>query len=195
MKSPFNFLVRLPKAFNDEIKLGEQSLYLDSKWNEFQNRKMEAEVHSVPAKYDTGVKPGDTLYFHHHVVIKGNGLGQVIDGDIYYVNYDPENSRNTQAYAYKCQDTGEIKLLSEWIFLKPEEQEEEEVSDSGIILEIKKPEYNMYGYVLYDSEAVRELGLNVGDKVMIMKNADYEMEIDGQKVYRTHIDHIYATGF
>ena len=62
-------------------------------------------------------------------------------------------------------------------------------------LYIKKPEYNQFGYVLYDSQAVRDLGLKKGDKVMIMKNSDYEMEIDGQKVYRTHIENIYATGF
>jgi len=60
---------------------------------------------------------------------------------------------------------------------------------------MKEPKYNQYGYVLYDSPRVQELGLKKGDKVMIMKNADYEMEIDGQKVYRVHMDHIYATGF
>jgi co-chaperonin GroES (HSP10) len=195
MQSLYDFFVRLPKAFNDELKVGDQSIYLDPKWNEFQNRKMEAEVFSVPAKYDTGVKPGDTLYFHHHVVIAGDGKGQVVDGDIYFVKFDPNNSHSTQAYAYKCQDTGEIHLLSEWIFLKPEEQEDEEVTESGIVLELKKPDYNQFGYVLYDSEAVRDLGLKVGDKVMIMKNADYSMEVDGQTVYRTHINHIYATGF
>ena len=53
----------------------------------------------------------------------------------------------------------------------------------------------MFGYVLYDSPAVQQLGLNKGDKVMIHKNTDYLMEIDGNEVYRTHIDHIYATGF
>jgi len=28
-----------------------------------------------------------------------------------------------------------------------------------------------------------------------MKNADYKMEVEGEEVFRTHIDHIYATGF
>ena len=98
-------------------------------------------------------------------------------------------------YAFKDQDTGRIELLSEWVFLTPEVQSYEQVSDSGIIIDLEKPEYNEYGYVLYDSPAVQQLGLKTGDKVMIMKNADYEMDVDGDKVYRTHIDHIYATGF
>lgn len=195
MRSLYDFFVRLPKAFNDEVKVGDTSIYIDPKWNEFENRKQSAEVVAVPEKYDTPVKVGDTIYFHHHVVISGNGKGQVVDGDVYCVRFDPNNSHGTQAYAYKCQETGKIELLSEWIFLRPEEQDDEEVTEDGIILALEKPEYNQYGYVLYDSPAVQDLGLKAGDKVMIMKNADYKMEIDGQEVYRVHMDHIYATGF
>lgn len=195
MRSLYDFFVKMPKAFNDEVKVGDTSIYIDPKWNEFNNRKQSAEVVAVPEKYDTPVKVGDTIYFHHHVVISNNGNGQRVDGDIYAVRFDPNNGHGTQAYAYKCQETGDIELLSDWVFLIPEEQEAEETTDSGIIVALKEPEYNQYGYVLYDSPAVQQLGLKAGDKVMIMKNADYKMEIDGQEVYRVHIDHIYATGF
>lgn len=194
MKAIYNFFVRLPKAFNDEVKVGDTTLYIDPKWNEFENRKMEAEIVAVPEKYDTGAKVGDTLYFHHHVLIAGNGKRQRVQDDIYYVKYSPDNSNATQAYAYKNKD-GDVQLLSEWIFLIPEDQPDEEVTESGIITELKKPSYNQFGYVLYDSPVVQDLGLKAGDKVMIMKHGDYRMKVDGKEVYRTHIDHIYATGF
>jgi len=194
MKAIYDFFVRLPEAFNNEVKVGDTTLYIDPKWNEFENRKMEAEIVAVPEKYDTGAKVGDTLYFHHHVLIAGNGKRQRVQDDIYYVKYNPNNSNATQAYAYKNKD-GDVQLLSEWIFLIPEDQPDEEVTESGIITEIKKPEFNQFGYVMCDSPVVRDLGLKAGDKVMIMKNADYRMEVDGQEIYRTHIDHIYATGF
>lgn len=194
MKAIYDFFVRLPKAFNDEVEVGDTTIYLDPKWNEFENRKMEAEIIAVPLKYDTGAEVGDTLYFHHHVLIAGNGTRQRVQDDIYYVKYNPDNSQSTQAYAYKNKD-GDVQLLSEWIFLDPEDQPDEEVTESGIITELKKPDFNQFGYVIYDSPAVKELGLNAGDKVMIMKNADYRMKVDGKEVYRTHIDHIYATGF
>lgn len=194
MKAIYNFFVRLPKAFNDEVKVGDTTLYIDPKWNEFENRKMEAEIVAVPEKYDTGAKVGDTLYFHHHVLIAGNGKRQRVQDDIYYVKYSPDNSNATQAYAYKNED-GDVQLLSEWIFLIPEDQPDEEVTESGIITELKKPSYNQFGYVLYDSPVVQDLGLKAGDKVMIMKHGDYRMKVDGKEVYRTHIDHIYATGF
>lgn len=194
MKAIYDFFVRLPKAFNDEVEVGDTTIYLDPKWNEFENRKMEAEIIAVPLKYDTGAEVGDTLYFHHHVLIAGNGTRQRVQDDIYYVKYNPDNSQSTQAYAYKNKN-GDVQLLSEWIFLDPEDQPDEEVTESGIITELKKPDFNQFGYVIYDSPAVKELGLNAGDKVMIMKNADYRMKVDGKEVYRTHIDHIYATGF
>lgn len=194
MKAIYDFFVRLPKAFNDEVEVGDTTIYLDPKWNEFENRKMEAEIVAVPLKYNTGAEVGDTLYFHHHVLIAGNGTRQRVQDDIYYVKYNPDNSQSTQAYAYKNKD-GDVQLLSEWIFLDPEDQPDEEVTESGIITELKKPDFNQFGYVIYDSPAVKELGLNAGDKVMIMKNADYRMKVDGKEVYRTHIDHIYATGF
>ena len=194
MKAIYDFFVRLPKAFNDEVEVGDTTIYLDPKWNEFENRKMEAEIIAVPLKYDTGAEVGDTLYFHHHVLIAGNGTRQRVQDDIYYVKYNPDNSQSTQAYAYKNKN-GDVQLLSEWIFLDPEDLPDEEVTESGIITELKKPDFNQFGYVIYDSPAVKELGLNAGDKVMIMKNADYRMKVDGKEVYRTHIDHIYATGF
>jgi co-chaperonin GroES (HSP10) len=194
MKAIYDFFVRLPKAFNDEVEVGDTTIYIDPKWNEFENRKMEAEIVAVPLKYDTGAEVGDTLYFHHHVLIAGNGKRQRVQDDIYYVKYNPDNSQSTQAYAYKNKD-GDVQLLSEWIFLDPEDQPDEEVTESGIITELKKPDFNQFGYVIYDSPAVKELGLNAGDKVMIMKHADYRMKVDGKEVYRTHIDHIYATGF
>ena len=195
MRSLYDFFVKMPKAFNDEVEVGDTSIYIDPKWNEFENRKQCAEVVAVPEKYSTSVKVGDTIYFHHHVVISNEGRGQRIDDDIYVVRFDPNNSHGTQAYAYKCQETGDIELISDWVFLIPEEQSYEQVTTSGIIIDLEKPKYNQYGYVLYDSPAVQQLGLKAGDKVMIMKNADYKMEVDGQEVYRVHIDHIYATGF
>jgi len=194
MKAIYDFFVRLPKAFNDEVEVGDTTIYIDPNWNEFENRKMEAEIVAVPLKYDTGAEVGDTLYFHHHVLIAGNGTRQRVQDDIYYVKYNPNNSQSTQAYAYKNKD-GDVQLLSEWIFLDPEVQPDEEITESGIITNLKKPEYNQFGYVVYDSPVVRDLGLKAGDKVMIMKHADYRMRVDGKEVYRTHIDHIYATGF
>lgn len=208
MKPLYYFIVHIPKAVNDTLKVGESELYLDSRFNEFQHRAYEGEVVGVPLKYDTGVEIGDTLYFHHHVVLGGNHLvyngqqlnenkerrGQLADGEhsLYYVTYDGGNDPFVcQAYAHKSKETGEVKILGEWIFLTPAEQEAELKSD---VLELVQREktYNQYGYIRYGSKKLEELGLHEGDKVFFMKNADYLMEVDGEKLYRVYLQHIYA---
>ena len=87
MKPLEAFIVTMKKKFNDTITIaGGIELYVDTKYDEFKHRVNEAEVVAVPYKFETGVSPGDTLYFHHHVVINS---GQPLTGeeDSYIVNY------------------------------------------------------------------------------------------------------------
>lgn len=202
------FIVRIPEPVKETIVVNGVEVFLDNRFNEFQHRAFEGEVVGVPEKYPTGVEIGDTLYFHHHVVLGGNHLmykggqiqetgsrrGQWIydDDDLYYVTYDGgDDPWVCQAYAYKSKKTGKVKILGEWIFLTPAEQEAELKSD---ILEIvqKDKDYNQFGYIRYGSKKLEDLGLHEGDKVFFMKNADYIMEVDGEKLYRVYLQHIYA---
>ena len=201
------FIVRIPKAVNDVIKVGGKDLFIDSKFTEFDHRAYQGEVIGIPLLYDTGVEVGDTLYFHHHVVLGGNHFisgdtkleeqdrrGQFIysDSDIYYVNFSYQfDPLWNQAYAYKSKKTGEIKLLGEYIFLKPAEQEDLLTSKLLELLPQEKPP-NQYGYLEFESDKTKELGLKKGDKVFFIKNGDYSMEIDGQKLYRVYLQNIYA---
>jgi len=70
MRSYDSFVVHLPKRVNDTISLSNGlELYVDTRFNEFEYRVNEGEVISVPFKYDTPVQVGDTLYFHHLLVM------------------------------------------------------------------------------------------------------------------------------
>ena len=72
MRSLKKFVVELKKRLNDTMTLDNGvELYVDTKYNEFDHRVTEGPIISVPAKYDSGAQPGDTLYFHHLVVING----------------------------------------------------------------------------------------------------------------------------
>ena len=153
---------------------------------------------------------------HHHVVLGGNHLqmsdkttqleetkkrGQFIDpdDDIYVVYYDGNRDPiSTQAYAFKSKRTGEIRLLSDWIFLVPEDQEQPEEEEFKIgnqiiyLLPKKEEPGEKFGYVKWSSPKLEELGLEPGDKVLIRKNADYEMEVDGERLYRTFLKSIHG---
>ena len=82
-------------------------------FSEFENRVTEGPVVCTPEKFDTGVKVGDTLYFHHLVVLN-EGQGLTGDDDNYVVRYDDVHTINNQAIAYKCKDTGEVRPLAGW---------------------------------------------------------------------------------
>lgn len=172
------FIVRMPKKFKDTIKFGETEIFLDSRFDEFGNRISEAEIVATPIKFPTGAQVGDTLYFHHHIVLDKRAE---IDKELYRVKFDPNGGYGSQAYAYKNAD-GEVKVLPGWVFLIPEEGEEP-TSESGLIISMKK-EVKMEGVVRFDTDELREMGVSAGDRVGFSKESDYTMEVNGEKLWR-----------
>ena len=70
MKTLDLFIVELESQTNDTIKTESGlELYIDTKFNQFEHRVTEGPIVASPGKYDTGAKAGDTLYFHHLVVM------------------------------------------------------------------------------------------------------------------------------
>jgi len=187
MKTFNLFVVELEKTIDDTITTsGGLELYVDNRFNEFENRITEGPVVAVPFKYETGVKPGDTLYFHHLVVINE---GQPLTGDDnhYLVRYDEDHAINNQAIAFKDSDTGDVHPLAGWSLL--EAVEEEEVQESEIIEVIKlDKKLPTRGRVAFSSSGIEEIGLSVGDVVGFKENRDYRITIDGKEYYRTRVE-------
>ena len=190
MKTLDLFVVELEKQINDTIVTdGGLELYVDSKFNEFEHRVTEGPVVAAPMRHDTGVREGDTLYFHHLVVLNE---GQVLTGHDkhYLVRYDPEHTINNQAIAYKCQDTGQIRPLAGWTLLEPiEELEAGEQSDLIEVVKIVESPVRS-ARVPFDCEATDELGIKKGDVVGLKKNRDYEIKNDGKTYFRVRAEDI-----
>lgn len=187
MRPLSNFVVYVPKKVNETKKIGDVEIYIETKFNEFEHRVMEGEVVGIPEKYKTQVAVGDTLYFHHHVVI----TPQVLDekNDLYQVNYSPNGGHATQSYIVKKKDTDEIIALDDWVFLDPIKPEPKLKSD---ILELVsfEEEVNYKGKIMYASDKIKELGLKIGDVVWFTKDSDYEMQIDDKKLWRVLIQNL-----
>lgn len=181
MKSPNAFIIHLDKKWKDEIIVGGQKMFLDSKFDEFGNRFMEAEIVSVPIIGNPGAQVGDILYFHHTVLMTPRFyLG---DGK-YLVPYVAGGGRNNLGHAYKNSEG--IHMIDQWVFLEPMESSQKMTS---LLIEIVQNDVqNDRGRVFANSELLSGLGLNKGDVVYFSKNSDYEMEVDGQKVWRMMID-------
>ena len=187
MKTFNLFVVELKKTVKDTITTsGGLELYIDNKFNEFQNRVTEGPVVAVPFRYNTGVKPGDTLYFHHLVVINE---GQPLTGNDnhYLIKYDEDHAINNQAIAFKDSDTGNIHPLAGWSLLEP--IEEKKVKESEVIEVVKfEKKLPTRGKVAFTSSGIEEIGLKVGDVVGFQKNMDYRIEIEGKEYYRTRTE-------
>mgnify|MGYP006908307979 CR=1 FL=1 len=180
MRPLHHFIVRIPDKFKDEVSFNGGKLKLVSKFNEFEHRYNSAEIIGAPKGFDC---VGDTLYFHHHVVME-----QMYDigDDLYLVNYDPYGGYGNHAIAVQDK-TGNIDMLGDWCFVLPPDEPEEETSDSGIILSIKE-EPKLEGELLSLPRDTEWIGAKSGDVVGYRPNSEYEMELqDGTKVYRMRI--------
>ena len=190
MKTLDLFVVELEKQINDTIVTdGGLELFVDNKFNEFQHRVTEGPVVASPLRHDTGVKEGDTLYFHHLVVMNE---GQVLTGHEkhYLVRYDPVNTVNNQAIAYKCQESGEVQPLAGWTLLEPVgEPEPGEQSDLIEVVKLVDSPVRT-ARVPFDCDATKELGIKKGDVVGLKKNRDYEIKIDGKTYFRVRAEDI-----
>ena len=192
MKTLDIFVVELEKQFNDTIKTDSGlELYIDNRFNEFEHRVTEGPVVCSPLKYNTGVEEGDTLYFHHLVVINE---GQVLTGNDnhYLVRYDPNHTINNQAIAYKSKKTGEVKPLMGWALLEFTEQEELETKSDLIEVVDLSEKLPTKGRIAFDSPWLEELGVKSGDVVGFKQNRDYRIKIDGKEYYRTRAEDLYG---
>ena len=180
------FIVELDKPINDTITTkGGVELFIDTRFEmgEFNNRVTDGPVIATPAKYKTPVKVGDTLYFHHLVVMQG---GQKLTGieNSYFVKFDPEHAVNNQAIAYKNKK-GKITPLDGWSLLLPVEEEQKEAEIEIVSLKEKLP---TKGRVAFDSKHLKAIGVKKGDVVCFKENRDYRIKIDGTEYYRTRVE-------
>ena len=191
MKTLDLFVVELDKQIKDTITTdGGLELYVDSKFNEFKHRVTEGPVVCAPLKHDTGVEPGDTLYFHHLVVLNE---GQVLTGHEkhFLVRYDAEHTINNQAIAYKSAKSGHIYTLGGWALLTPVEEGPDPGEQSDLIEVVKLTESPVRkARIAFDAPWLEELGLSSGDVVGIKKNRDYEITIEEVKYFRVRAEDI-----
>ena len=181
MKTMNLFVVKVDKPINDTMKTdGGLELFVDTRFNEFEHRQVFGEVVSAPLLIKNDVEPGDTLYFHHLVVVEG---GQKIpwEENHYIVKCDKQFTIGNQAFAYKKKGSDEITPLFGWCLL-----EEAEVEKEKTFIEIVNTEEDLplTGIVSFDADCLKELDVKKGDEVGFAKNMDYRVNIDGKEYYR-----------
>lgn len=188
MKTLENFIVHVPKRMNDEMTLKSGlKLFIDTRFNEFEHRINEGTVVATPMRYETGVSVGDTLYFHHLVVINDGQTLETDEKDNYLVKFSPTVATNNQAICYKSCKTGIIHLLNRWSVLAPLVEPTKKASEIIEVVELEERPVTM-GVIAFDSEELKAIGVKKGDVVGFKKNHDYRFKIDGLEYYRIRVE-------
>lgn len=178
MKAPLNrIFVTVDKKFEDEIKLGDLTLYKDTSYAPEWNARCYGMVHSIPnrvdkshfeADFQENVQPGDKLYFNFGILLDDENL-LVEDGKEYWaVDY-------FQAIAV-VRD-GNIIPVGSHILIEPIV---EEVTHSFLIIpELAQKKEENRGKVY----ASNDPSIPVGSIVEYDEIGKFENEIEGKKLY------------
>ena len=163
-----HFIVHVPKKHEDTVKVGDKDIFLDPKFNEFEHRISYGEIVSATNK---SLSIGD----NNHVAM-----------------YDAENGHLSQCIAYRSKKTGELKMLCDWLFVEPVEEEQEDTEHNGIVTELESfKKARDVARVYMPHPELEEQGVRVGDVVGFDKHADYKIKLDnGDIVYRMRVSNI-----
>lgn len=195
-----NFIVKVDSAYIEEYQTkghDGSNLVRSHLFNDADNAEKSGIVISSPTDE---VPVGARLFFHHAIVewraANAGGERYVIDEEkgLYRVPWRPmgfEDPLFNKAYAWE--KDGEIHSINDWIFLE-QEKEEFEKTESGLVL-VKKMEDAIYssgeeapkqGYarVRFLNNHFRGMGLKEDDLVIMKKDAEYPIEINGKIYWR-----------
>tara|TARA_R100000908_G_C3717967_1_gene121916 strand:- start:50 stop:736 length:687 start_codon:yes stop_codon:yes gene_type:complete len=188
---PLNDCVLLQREKNtkDEVEAGDTKLYIDTSWYEYDHVIQHAIVKYVPKRISSYFKtnmellPGDKVYCHHFVADEHNGI-EIHGEKLSKLNY---------GMLYARVRDNKVHMLCDWVLVEIVKDKEEELkSEQGIWLKTHEEKKEQIGRVKYVNSKSIDDGFKPGDTVFFIKDADYEMEVEGQKLYRMRNQDILA---
>ncbi len=173
MRSLYDFIVEpLGEKYNNEIKIGDKSLVINTKiesWT-FVNRL--AKVIEVPLAFKTKIKKGDTIVIHQNVFRtfydmrgKKKKSRSFLNDDLYFCTLD-------QIYLYKNKNTW--KTINNRCFVSPIKNIDSLSADK---------EQNLIGILKYGNSSLEALKINPGDIVGFTPNSEWEFLVDNERLY------------
>jgi co-chaperonin GroES (HSP10) len=161
-------------------------LWLDTEIDRARNARQYGTVKSVPEnlnrfkrfKDEVDIKEGDKIWFHHFVVEESSKI-DLFGENVYMLPYE-------QIFAVERE--GELLPTNDFVFIKPDVKERE----SSILHTSKDGELSKKtGTVVYTCKDGERMGLDKGDRIFF-KSAPYDMDVNGEKLYRLRADNILA---
>lgn len=197
-------IVEVGSVLNDTVEFGSLKLHIDPHYNPTQNARIYGRVVAIPKgscndEYGKGIVPkvevGDIIYFHY---LTTSDETNCIYGNYFKVPY----------YWIFCSvRDGNIIPVGSWTLLEQVIEEadsftEVEVSSqkmqvkmsaSGLITSVSKKKSTKVGVISHMAEPLigdEELGVNIGDKVLLTRNCNFVNEIEGKEYYTVKQENI-----
>ena len=170
MNSLYDYIITpVGERYNNEKKVGDKSLVLNTKIEEFKVINKKAKVISVPSAYDLPIKPGDIVYVHHNVFRRFYNMKGVQQNSRSYFKEDLYFCAPDQVYLY---NNGVNNAFLDRCFIKP--LKSEKLGDKVIPNK---------GIIKYGNEKLKSLGINDGDLVSFPDLRQWEFVVDNQLLY------------
>ena len=173
MKSLYDFIVKpLGDRYENEIKIGDKTLVLNTKIENWKAVNNLAVVIETPKAFKTNIKKGDIIVVHQNVFrvfydmkgVKKNSRSYFKDG-LYFCAVD-------QIYLYK--NTGDWKSFGDRCFVMPLKNKQS--------LSLDK-EQKLVGILKYGNSSLKALKISPGHVVGFTPNSEWDFIIDNQRVY------------
>jgi len=200
IKGVGHIIVQVKKPYNEEYDVkghDGSKLVRDHRFNDFDNVNKSGVV--VDAPKESGIPKGATLFFHHAIVEwpeKNVSEPYCIDKEkgLYRVPYAPlghPDPLHCKAYAYEVD--GEVRTINDWILLEQEKEKLEE-TENGLVIVQKIDNVNYttgeaapkqgYARVCFLNDYFKNMGLEEGNLVIMKKDAEYPIDINGKTYWR-----------
>ena len=169
MKSLYSFIVRpLNSRYNNEKKIGDKTLIINTTIENHRFVSKEAVVVSVPAAYSSRIKIGDKVYVHHNLFRiwydqKGNirNSSTYFKDDLYFASPDQIYMYNNKCHLNYCF----VKLIL-----------------NKDLLSTDKEQPNV-GILKYSNNFLEALKITPGTLVTFTPNSEFEFIINNERLY------------
>jgi co-chaperonin GroES (HSP10) len=173
MRSLYDFIVKpIGDRYDNKIKLGDVTLILNTKIEDFKSVNNLAIVVETPKAFKTSIKKGDIIIIHHNVFrvfydIRGNKKRSRshFKDDLHFCSAD-------QIYLYK--NTEDWKSFGDRCFVMPLKNKD--------TLRSQK-EQDLIGILKIGNSSLKALNINPGDTVGFTPGSEWDFIIDDQRVY------------
>lgn len=183
MRMPFNFIVspRNNEQYINTVKIGDKELTVNTSIEHAANVQRIGVVVAVPLTYNGDIKVGDEVVVHHNIFrISYSGTGKIRESDFHIKDnlfqVEPD-------LIYMAIRDGKKVAVDNVVFVEPI------IENDKWLGEVEKEHV---GIVRYVNKTLQSEGVNPGDKIAFHFDAEYEFNIDGERLYMMKSNRVLA---